>query len=510
MFRFTASVKLVFAFLLGLFILWVWQPEGCAFASGPERSQSAEEEKTEREMYDRLRANERIAVLRQADTEEAEAGKRPTVYLTFDDGPSKLTSQVLDILKQYGIKGTFFVLGKEAEAYPDMIRRIVEEGHGIGNHTYNHVYREVYSSFSAFWDQIQKTEQILNEIAGVRPRLIRAPGGTYTNFDAFYYYYLDQAGYIVQDWNSDSGDSRRAGVPAEEIIASVKNTPLQEKMVVLLHDSSGHGETVKALPEIIHYFLEQGYEFASLTEGTKPVQFRLGASKWQRDESFAFFRERLKTVVNYRLERERMESIAEPGTDQPVKKTDRPAEIEFAEKVETAAQGAGQLPVILAHNEESPKLPFSPDSMPLIVEVNGGNSKIAFQSREYNLRDGRFYVPLRKLAEQFGGNVKWDRERRTAVVNLGFVTAEYRIDERTVRRNSPGSAEKTYHLAEMELVNGSLVVPLRTTLQLWGDSVEGYTVNKTIREVYVKSRGGRPVLLFKNLFVGKKEAPIRV
>ncbi|WP_233354745.1 polysaccharide deacetylase family protein [Paenibacillus sp. JZ16] len=100
-----------------------------------------------------------------------------TVYLTFDDGPSDLTLDVLDILKREGIKGTFFVLGKEAETRPEIINRIYEEGHVIGNHTYDHRYDELYGHFQDFWGQIKKTEEIIRLITGERPQLVRAPGG---------------------------------------------------------------------------------------------------------------------------------------------------------------------------------------------------------------------------------------------------------------------------------------------------------------------------------------------
>ncbi|MEC2346823.1 polysaccharide deacetylase family protein, partial [Paenibacillus barengoltzii] len=97
-----------------------------------------------------------------------------------------------------------------------------------GNHTYNHDYDALYDSFGQFWKQIKATEEVLREITGTRTPLVRAPGGTYGHFDKTYFNLMEQGGYKVFDWNVDSGDSRRKGVPANEIIANVKNTKLQD------------------------------------------------------------------------------------------------------------------------------------------------------------------------------------------------------------------------------------------------------------------------------------------
>ncbi|WP_199620279.1 polysaccharide deacetylase family protein [Paenibacillus alkalitolerans] len=208
--------------------------------------------------------------------------ERPTVYLTFDDGPSKLTPQVLDILKEHDVKATFFVLGELAEAREETVRRIAGEGHALGNHTYDHEYENLYSSFLHFWEQVRKTDETLTRIAGQRVRLLRAPGGTYTNFDSHYFSYLQEAGYIIHDWTLDSGDSKRRGVPAGEIVRNVKRARLSHEVNLLMHDGSGHKGTVEALPEIIRYFKGKGYSFEVLTEKVKPVTFRVGKLKWNR------------------------------------------------------------------------------------------------------------------------------------------------------------------------------------------------------------------------------------
>lgn len=243
--------------------------------------------------YEALMRGERI---RPALEEGYEHPTTPTVYLTFDDGPGPLTIEVLDILEQYEVKATFFQLGQLIEKHPEVVRRVKEEGHALGNHSYDHDYDKLYQNVASLWGQMEQSEQLFIRETGERTRLFRAPGGTYGKFDAFYYYFLEQAGYHVHDWNVDSGDSRRKGVPAAEIVANVKSAPLQHEMNVLLHDGAGHEETVKALPAIIEYFQEQGYAFEILDETVEPVQFRMaeqakqGVNSW---EEFASLEERI-------------------------------------------------------------------------------------------------------------------------------------------------------------------------------------------------------------------------
>ncbi|HZG88417.1 polysaccharide deacetylase [Paenibacillus sp.] len=262
------------------------EPPAAAESSVPPQAAPSEpiEEKAAdpREVYARLAAGDRTGG-DLGEKRQYAAPEQPTVYLTFDDGPSKWTPKVLDILKEYEVPATFFVLGSLAEQQEETVRRIVREGHALGNHTYDHTYKNLYGSFASFWEQVQRTDDILERIAGEPVTLLRAPGGTASNFDAFYFYYLEKAGYSVHDWNVDSGDSRRKGVPAAEIVANVKRAKLTHEMNVLLHDGAGHEESVKALPDIIRYFKDKGYRFAALSEDVKPIAFRVGKPKWSRN-----------------------------------------------------------------------------------------------------------------------------------------------------------------------------------------------------------------------------------
>lgn len=167
------------------------------------------------------------------------------------------------------------MLGEQAKRYPEMIRRIEDAGHKLGNHTYNHEYKELYDSFGHFWKQVKATEEVLRGITGKRTPLVRAPGGTYGHFDETYFNLLELGGYKVFDWNVDSGDSKRKGVPASEIIDNVVSANRQNEVIVLMHDGAGHGESVKALPKIIQYYKKQGYEFRAISPISRLCNFIL-------------------------------------------------------------------------------------------------------------------------------------------------------------------------------------------------------------------------------------------
>lgn len=187
-----------------------------------------------------------------------------TVYLTFDDGPDpENTPIVLDLLKKHGIKATFFVTGTQAEKYPNLLKQIYQEGHAIGNHSYNHIYRDLYQSPHSYMAQLHQTDNVIKNIIGVRPNITRAPGGTVGSFNSRYWEFLKKEGYIEVGWNVSSGDASeaRADDIFQNIVYQMNNTYLWSHAIVLMHDGRGHSETVKALPNIITYFKKHDFEF---------------------------------------------------------------------------------------------------------------------------------------------------------------------------------------------------------------------------------------------------------
>jgi len=194
-------------------------------------------------------------------------------YLTFDDGPDdKNTPAVLDVLKEAGIKATFYVTGAQAEAHPDVLRRIYAEGHAIGNHSYDHRYEKLYPSVDGFFREMEKTDAIIETILGVRPLILRAPGGRIGHFTSAYGPALKAHGYVEHDWNVSSADAAPGHPVAQDFIDNISSETDGEATahtaIILMHSSEGHEETVKALPEIIRILKEKGYTFGVVTPMT--------------------------------------------------------------------------------------------------------------------------------------------------------------------------------------------------------------------------------------------------
>lgn len=193
---------------------------------------------------------------------------RKIAFLTFDDGPSRtITPTILDILKQYNIKATFFIVGSMARSYADIVRRVYSEGHAIGNHSYSHEYGYLYSSTQNFMGEVNSCDSVLKSILGqdFSTKAFRFPGGAFGNTYSAYKTALNQHGYDYINWTTSSGDSERNGVPVSELIENVKQTSYgKDHIVVLMHDLGSKYTTTQALPYIIEYLKSQGYEFRKL------------------------------------------------------------------------------------------------------------------------------------------------------------------------------------------------------------------------------------------------------
>lgn len=196
-------------------------------------------------------------------------------YLTFDDGPyPETTPRILKILQDEGVKATFFVLGKQVESYPNLLKAEYDQGEGIGNHSYSHNYHLLYRSPEAFIAEIKQTEELIFKTIGIRPRIVRAPGGTQGHFHVNYYNALDAADYLIYDWNVSSGDAAASHVPANQLVRNIESqVPGRTRIVILMHDAGAKVTTVDALPRIIQYLKQQGYAFGVLTPKVAPVLF---------------------------------------------------------------------------------------------------------------------------------------------------------------------------------------------------------------------------------------------
>ena len=191
------------------------------------------------------------------------------VFLTFDDGPSKnVTPMVLDTLKQENIKATFFLLGSRVELEPEMAKREYNEGHYLASHGYSHVYSQIYASPQSVLDEYNKSVVVIKNAIGVQeyePHLFRFPGGyaggKYASIKKEAAQLLDQNGILHVDWNALTSDAAGAKTTDEFITELDKTVPKHNSVVVLMHDAGNKTATAEALPTIIKYFRERGFEF---------------------------------------------------------------------------------------------------------------------------------------------------------------------------------------------------------------------------------------------------------
>ena len=190
-------------------------------------------------------------------------------YLTFDDGPDeKNTAAVLDILKQEGVKATFYVTGRNVRNFPDTARRIFEEGHALGNHSYDHDYQRLYASVGNYIEEMEQADEAIYELLGVRPLITRAPSGRMGNFTQAYEDAIAANGYVEHDWNVSSADTAPGNPTAQDFIDNISGQATMDSVIILMHSSGGHEETVKAVPEIIRILRERGYTFGVVTPMT--------------------------------------------------------------------------------------------------------------------------------------------------------------------------------------------------------------------------------------------------
>lgn len=214
-------------------------------------------------------------------------------YLTFDDGPSKNTPAILDILRQYGVRATFFVVGRTDAKMTAMYRSILDEGHSLGLHSNTHQYRQVYASAKACMNDIDQLQQLLFNSTGVNSSIYRFPGGSSNGIAssrlvADVALRLAQRGIQFFDWNVDSGDGNVRQPSAEQIAANViDGSHGKSRAVILMHDDAAKRNTVKALPQIIESLQAQGFAFDRLTNETVPTQHRVFAtvSLWNATSS---------------------------------------------------------------------------------------------------------------------------------------------------------------------------------------------------------------------------------
>lgn len=200
-----------------------------------------------------------------------------SVYLTFDDGPSSLTSQILDILKEKDVQATFFINYNDSLEAQNLYKRMLQDGHTIGVHSTCHQYATIYQSTQSYLDDFAQTAFMLEQVTGVKPEIFRFPGGSVNSYNKAVYQQtiaeMVRRGYTYYDWNV-SADDATSTVSSEQIYSNVvAGVQKNNKSVVLLHDASDKFDTVSALSGIIDTLRSQGYTFHALNKEVKPVAF---------------------------------------------------------------------------------------------------------------------------------------------------------------------------------------------------------------------------------------------
>lgn len=199
------------------------------------------------------------------------------VYLTFDGSPNANTNNILDVLEEYGVKATFFVVGDESDEAKEIYKRIVEDGHTLGMHSYSNQYSTIYASTEAFSEDFDQISGYLQEVTGTKSLYYRFPGGSSNEISnvnmAEFVRILNDKGVTYYDWNVSAGDAA-SDYTEEDIITNVTEGVSRYKTsVVLLHDGEDKSTTVEALGPLIEALQKMDAKILPIDENTNVIQY---------------------------------------------------------------------------------------------------------------------------------------------------------------------------------------------------------------------------------------------
>lgn len=242
-------------------------------ASGSETAETQQEE-------DRTEAQQEYQnVIRGLDVDDnlAKEGDTHKVYLTFDGSPNENTDKILDVLEKYGVKATFFVTGDDSKEMRPVYKRIVEDGHTLGMHSYSNQYSKIYASVEDFEKDFDKLSSYLKDVTGEESQYYRFPGGSsneISNVDmAEFVHVLNQKGITYFDWNVSAGDTS-ANYTVEDVVTNVTvGVSRYKTSVVLLHDGEDKSTTVKALGPLIEALQKMKASILPIGKDTKVIQY---------------------------------------------------------------------------------------------------------------------------------------------------------------------------------------------------------------------------------------------
>ncbi len=214
-----------------------------------------------------------------ATDESASVTKDKVVYLTFDDGPSQRTLEILDILDKYDIKATFFMSGGKSDETAEIMREVAQRGHTLAVHSLSHKYDEVYESVESWLEDFNNTYMSIYDATGVRPQLYRFPGGSVNNYNSHIVEQIiaecTRRGFVYHDWNVSGEDATKSATWSsiyDNVVSGTLNSS-SSRAIVLLHDNKDKSNTVNTLDDIIHELRDNDYTFEALDNTIKPITF---------------------------------------------------------------------------------------------------------------------------------------------------------------------------------------------------------------------------------------------
>ena len=225
----------------------------------------------------------RSVIVYEKPVEIGGSGSKKTIYLTFDDGPSKsITPNILKILKEKGIPATFFVINHSNDLNY-LIKQEHLEGHTVALHSYTHDYKTVYSSSDAYFNDLEKIGDKVKSITGEESKIIRFPGGGSNTISKKYSkgimkYLTNEVisrGYHYFDWNISSGDAGGAKNKNDVYNNVVRGLNSSRANIILMHDFENNYKTLYALSDIIDYGLAKGYTFKAIDMTTPLVRHKV-------------------------------------------------------------------------------------------------------------------------------------------------------------------------------------------------------------------------------------------
>lgn len=196
--------------------------------------------------------------------------KNKIAYITIDDGPSKYTDDLLEILEKYNAKGTFFMIDRNMRIYPEKVRKVIELGNSIGLHSVSHDITKLYQNKDSAKKEFEANKETFYRITGKETKLIRLPYGSKPYTSCEIYNTLLDEGYNIWDWDIDTQDWR---ANSEEIVQNVKiYSKNQKEIIILIHEKK---QTVQALDKLLAYLHNEGYEFYAIEQNQQPQNFWL-------------------------------------------------------------------------------------------------------------------------------------------------------------------------------------------------------------------------------------------